>query len=378
MQALLPRCTAVAMLAVLMSSANANLLTNGDFEADVAGTQVTGSDYIIANGITGFRTFAVGGAEASFTVSAAAARSGNTGLEITRGVFGADSAMDKEGLWDAAPTAPRIIKYTLDARDAGQYGGTTLLRFSAQVPGNGDYLNHFHDPLAVWEKTGFTVRTDGSGQIGVRLNLNSANESAYLDNLVAVDVTDSDRMVNGGFENSDVRAIDWRFVAISGGTGSATISNDAFSGNNALLLERTNTEGIVQFDVDDPQTRIAALPFETLNINFAAKQVSIAGDDAASLMLSVGMFNAAGAFLGNVYSDVVNPIEDDYSTYSIPITLNHPDVAYITTAFNIRDVGGIGLPAIGSYLIDSVSVVPEPASLVMFSLWGAVLLLRRR
>lgn len=367
-----------AVAAFVVSAASANFLTNGGFETDPAGTEVTGSDYIINNSITGYRTFAVGGAEATYTVSTAAARSGNVGLEISRGMPGADSALDKEGLWDAVPAQQRIYKYTMDARDAGPFGGTPLLRFSAQVPGNGDLRNYFHDPFAVWEKTGFTVRTDGSGQLGVRVSLTGGNQSAHIDNLTAIDVTNADRMINGGFENSNVRPLDWRFVNINGGAGSATISNDAFEGNNALLLERTNTDGIVQFDVDDPQLRVAALPFETLNINFASKQVAVAGDDTASLLLSVAMFDAAGNFLGNVLSNPFNPVEGAYTNYSVPITLNHPNVAFMTTVFNIRDVGNPGLPAIGSYLIDGVSVVPEPASLVLMTLCGAFLAMRRR
>lgn len=80
------------------SAGPANLLTNGDFEADEAGTASGGSNIIDATTLTGWRFFAISGANGSATVSAAAASSGTRGLQLARspGLGGPDRGFDHD------------------------------------------------------------------------------------------------------------------------------------------------------------------------------------------------------------------------------------------------------------------------------------------
>ena len=364
---------ALAVVSSATGTAWGNLLTNGGFEVDPDGTQVTGSDFIDTTTITDWRVFAVGGAEATFTISSAASRDGVLGMEITRGAAGADSALDRDGHWTSIPADQRIYKQLVDVRDGGANGGSTGFGLGFQffnadpafTGGRGYGMN----PQADWETTGLTARSHtGDTSLGVRYNINSG-ESVYLDNVDVVDATlGVNRMINGGFENSSNRISDWRFFAVAGAAGSATLSSDAASGNSAALLERTAAAGDSGLDIDP--LRIATLGEETLQLDFASKKIS--GADDARIRLSVATFNGAGGFVGDIFSGLYDPGTAAYENFSAEVTLN-PDVAFVNIGFRIFDA--TGAHSVGAFLVDDVSVVgiPEPASLLLLLLGGAAL-----
>lgn len=359
----------IGVTASLSGVAKGNLISNGGFEADPDGTQVTGNDFIETATITDWRAFAVGGAGATFTVAGAAARSGAVGMEIAYDAAGADSALDRDASRVGIPAQERIYKQLVDVRDGGAHGGSGAFGLGFQFFSAGPFTGgrgYGMDPQAGWETTGLTARSHtGDTDLAVRYNVN-LGESVYLDDVEIVDATvGMNRMINGGFENSSTRLSDWRFFAVAGAAGSATLNNDAASGSSAALLERTAAAGDSGLDIDP--LRLATLGGETLQIDFASKKVS--GTSDSRIRLSVATFNDGGGFLGDILADLYDPGTAAYENFSTDVTLN-ADVAFVNVGFRIFDAANAA--SVGAYLIDDVSIVgiPEPVSLVLLLVGG--------
>jgi hypothetical protein len=110
-----------------------NLVTNGSFELDSAGTPIPNNGG--ADSRSGWRFFAVGGADGSATISNAAATDGAVGVELSRVSTGAgDSALDKDtpNAREIIPKSQRVYQVLVDAKDGGANGGTPSLALSAQ------------------------------------------------------------------------------------------------------------------------------------------------------------------------------------------------------------------------------------------------------
>ena len=313
-------------------------LVNPDFEDDPDGTTTGGEGFIDVSTITGWRHFAVGGASSSATVTSAAASSGVVGIELVRNnAAGGDSGLDKDQPPLREPLDPtrRILKVLVDARDGGPLGGATDFVISFQFPPTYEGNRGINvDPGADFETFGLTARTPTDSLLSTRFHL-GLGQSVHLDNVQLTDVTEGeDRMMNGGFEHSATRLINW--------TGSATLSNDANSGNNGALID-----GSLEVD-----PTIATLGGEDLVISFAAKKVS--GTDTRIQVIVTG----GGDDLLNFLAD---PGSGAYETFEPSLTVPG-GVNDVGVMFRVTDAGGN--PAAGSYLIDDVSVVspPEPFS----------------
>ncbi len=366
----------LAVSALLIATAGAawgqNMLPNGGFEASPNGTQVTGQDYIDTTTFPGWRVFAVGGFGSTYTVTGAAARSGAVGMEMAYDIAGADSALDMDdpSLRLNIPTEQRIYKQLVDVRDGGVYGGSPSFVAGFQFPTIG--YSHGIDPQANWETMGLTGRSDGQGTLSVRYDMNpggGVNKSVYIDNARVVDVTHADRMVNGGFENSDTRPINWRFFAVAGATGSATITNDAASGSNAVVLERTAAAGDSGLDLWDD--RVATLGGETLHITFKAKKE---WGDNAMLRLTLAAWDDLGNFQGDLVNYLAAGGDGAFDTYSLDVPL-YGNTASVSLAFRVMDANHA--PTVGAFTIDDVVLMPEPASLMLLGL-GLLAAFRRR
>jgi hypothetical protein len=357
----------------------ANLLTNGSFEADPDGTTITGSDFHNVGGITAWRAFAVAGGAATMQVTSAAASEGAKGIMLARDNALGDSALDLDhtAVRVPIPTQPRVYKFLVDVRDGGTYGGSPRFALGTQFPGGvGGVQNRtfVYDPGAQFEKIGLTAVSNTSGYLSTRFDLGAtAGRSVYLDNAQVIDVTSSDRTVNGGFENSGSRLLGWRFFAVSGATRSATVSADAATGTRAALLSRTSTAGDLGLDLWDTDKRLGAIGGETIQVSMKAKQVS--GVDTG-LGWNVSTFDAAGNFLGDAFGTQVKPGTAAYTTYSTGNVTLGANVAFVSVGFRIWGPGGG--PGIGSYLIDDVAVVPEPAAALLLAAAGLLLARRRR
>jgi hypothetical protein len=341
-----------------MSAASAeNILQNGDFEADPEGTAVNVTGGGEVDVISGWRFFAVNGATGSATVTEAAGRSGK-GLEMVRqAAGGSDSALDKD---DAAVVedilvTERIYKMTIDARDGGTYGGTTWLSAELQFPGtSGLNRGKIFDPAADWETFGLTARSGLEGKLSTRFNmLSEVNASVYLDNATVVDATVGvNRVVNGGFENSSTRALNWRFFDQFSPSGSVALSSNAYSGSSAILLSVTSpADGDIGLDLEG--NRIATIGGESLTLSFAAMNADIS-NEVSRLQYTVAGFDSAGAFTSNILQDVVAPPADQYGTFSVNIDVPE-NVTELNVAFRSFD-DFFFEPTVGSYLIDDVLV----------------------
>ena len=338
------------------AQAQSNILTNGDFEADPEGTMGGGTDVIDTTTITGWRIFAVVGATSTATVTSAAGKSGK-GIELARSSPpGIDSAFDKDTpeLREEVPPEERIYKLTVDARDGGPFAETPNLTAEIQFVNPPFNRGASYDPGPAFETFGLTARSDDGGSISARFGLGGVDRSVHFDNATLTDVTSvANRMVNGGFENSATRLINWRFFDTTGASGSAAVSSDARTGANAALLSVTADPagGDVGLDVDP--FRVATIAGEELTLSFAAKGVVLPSGDAR-LKATVAGFDATGGFVSDFLNEFLTPPTSGYEAYSFPIVV--PDgVVAVNIGFRAYDVA-TNIPAIGSYLIDDVSV----------------------
>jgi len=372
----------LALLVLPIAVSGANLLPNGDFEADPDGTMKTGHDYVDTTTFTQWRAFAVGGAGSTFKVTSAAASSGAKGMEMAYDTAGADSALDKDdGAYRVPIAGNRVYQVKVDARDGGPYGGTPFFVVGFQMFNSGGYAggrSYSFDPGSTFETIGQTMTASAAIQaLSVRFDMGggTAGRSVQLDNARVYDVTHSNRVVNGGFENSASRALNWRFFTAGGATGSVSISSDAYEGTKAALLSRTNTTGDTGLDLWGGPS-VAVLSGENILVSFAAKKVS--GASNTRLGLQVATFDANGTFLGDAFGTRYDVGSGGYTVFSTgPLTLGS-NVAYVSMGWRVlTDTGG---PGIGSYLLDGAVIVPEPATLVFLAsgLLAAAGLRRRR
>jgi hypothetical protein len=362
----------LALLVLPIAVSGANLLPNGDFEADPDGTMRTGQDYVDTTTFTQWRAFAVGGAGSTFKVTSAAASSGLKGMEMAYDTAGADSALDKDyGPYHVPIAGNRVYQLKVDARDGGPYGGTPSFVVGFQMFNSGGYAggrSYSFDPGSTFETIGQTVTASAAIQaLSVRFDMGgaAAGRSVQLDNARVYDVTQSNRVVNGGFENSASRALNWRFFAAGGATGSVGISSDAYEGTKAALLSRTNTTGDTGLDLwgGPGSPSVAVLSGENILVSFAAKKVS--GASNTRLGLQVATFDANGTFLGDAFGTRYDVGSGGYTVFSTgPLTLGS-NVAYVSMGWRV--VSDTGAPAIGSYLLDGAVIVPEPATLVFLA-----------
>ncbi|MGB9623600.1 MAG: PEP-CTERM sorting domain-containing protein [Phycisphaerae bacterium] len=363
----------LAVLVLPVAVSGANLLPNGDFEADPDGTMRTGQDYVDTTTFTQWRAFAVGGAGSTFRVTSAAASSGSKGMEMAYDTAGADSALDKDAAAFRVPIAGnRVYQLKVDARDGGPYGGTPSFVVGFQMFNSGGYAggrSYSFDPSSTFETIGQTVTASATIQaLSVRFDMggSTAGRSVQLDNARVYDVTHSNRVVNGGFENSASRALNWRFFAAGGATGSVSISSDAYEGAHAALLSRTNTTGDTGLDLwggpGSPSVAVLGGQ-ESIQVSFAAKKVS--GDSNTRLGLQVATFDANGTFLGDAFGTRYNVGSGGYTVFSTGPLALASNVAYVSMGWRVvSDTGG---PAIGSYLLDGAVIVPEPATLILLA-----------
>lgn len=271
---------------------------------------------------------------------------------------GGDSALDKWGSL-AEPILPNhVYRLLVDVRDGGTYGGSPAFVAALQLfDGSQTYQRgqgYSMDPGAAFETTGITIGSaSDSGYLGVRFDVGGdVNRSVFLDNARVHDVTEIDRMVNGGFENSATRLLNWRFFDTTAGN-SASLSSEAHSGANAALLVRNTTDGDTGLDLDSAALHVAALGGESLNVACYAKKVS--GDDSTRLGITVAYFDQSHVFLGTQTGKLTAP-GSAYEQVYLSVTV--PEAArYISVAFRVASSGGG--PYVGSYLIDDVVVTRQ-------------------
>lgn len=334
-----------------------DLLTNGGFEHGADGDTA----------IDGWRFFATGGAAGSATVRSAASPEGYLLTELVRNkVSGGDSALVKDGtLQSDVPPEARVYKFLASGRDNGAYSGSGSMRLQSLFAAGTGETNRVisYDPQAYFERIGFTAESGTSGQAGVRLDLldGSVNRSVYLDDVQMLDVTRGERTVNGGFENSTSRTVNWRTYSNTPGQFIASLSSDASSGNKALRIERTavgDGTGASDAAVDLYSDRIFVRPGEFLEFSFSAKKLS--GDANARPFVSLAQYAADNTSVlqtTHYYTD--NPGTNAYQRFTHALTVASGG-QYLDIRLRVGNVSGSDRH-VGVYLVDDVSVLRNHA-----------------
>jgi hypothetical protein len=341
----------------------ANALSNGSFE-EFSNEQ---SLDILANS-NGWRFFAVGGAVGTGTARATAATDGAVGIELTRdAVLGGDSALDRDIGGDggaASITMPQIdliYKIMVDVKDGGIHGGSDLFHLDSQILDGVGTTNRGldFDPGSAFETIGVNAGsgTDSRGSIRMDFRNGDANRSAFLDNTQMLDVTRGDRMINGGFENSATRMVNYRYFSLNAGEYLASLENDPNSGVRALRVERTmGGEGTNDGAVDIDSDRIVVRPGETVRLQYSVKKVS--GDEQARPFVSLAQFDEAGAWLGPSLQynfNTANPGTGAYETVTHVIPID-ATARLINLGFRVGNDSGSDRH-VGAFLYDDIKLV---------------------
>lgn len=177
----------------------------------------------------------------------------------------------------------------------------------------------------------------------------SVPASLQFDSAFIEDVSLKDRMTNGGFENSDSRVLLWDPFAAGGDTVTASLSNDAHEGTNALLLERTTAGGDAGINKDSHR-----LPWKgdnQMEVSFYAKDKPTLAT-GEYLLVMVCCWDSTHAIVGcEAY-----PLSAGSGAYTMNGHVYSPPAttAKVTVGFRIVDASGAAMS--GDVLIDDVVV----------------------
>lgn len=282
----------------------------------------------------------------------------------------------------------RLYKLVLDAREAG--AGADTLVYSLQI-GNLPNVADTVDPgadFATYGVLGLIPASDdpndpnlpGSDNLSVRVNTgNSRVGTVQLDNFRLTDVTEGDRMINGGFENSTDPSITppgWRFATNGAGNGQFTLITDpnhVASGNQAILIERLLLGGPVQLDMGTPLA-VPAIPDESIYLTFKAKKDPNYALDDTRIRVTFSIFPNNSVPVTEWGSLLFNPGTTEYEEFVVgPISLDPNDwdqngngqnmrmftaltsgAPFLSPIFKIWGPTGGSGTAIGGYFIDDV------------------------
>lgn len=346
-------------LGLFLLSGNAlaqNIITNGSFELNSDGTPYPNNGG--ADSLSGWRFFAVGGADGSATVSSAAATDGVVGMELVKISTGlGDSALDKDtgNAREIIPKSERVYKVLVDVKDGGLFGGSPNFAVGAQFTDGSYNRGKGIDPTGSFETVGVGVLSDAQGTMSVRMDIPDGNNSVLLDNVRAFDMTDTgNRVVNPGFENSASRILNWRTYSLNVGEMLFSLDADAHSGSRAVRIERTFASGGSDNDaaMDLWDDRAAVVPGEIIQLSFWAKKVS--GDEFMRVFPKVVQFDANYQVVRENLWFYDEPAEDAYRYFDHTVGMTM-DTRYVSVSFMVGSNSGADRH-VGAYLLDDVQV----------------------
>ncbi len=334
-----------------LSSAQ-NLITNGSFELDPAGTSFPDNEG--AYSMSAWRFFAVGDATGSAVVSTAAATDGAVGIELSRGYAeGGDSALDKDcdGGREIIPKAQRVYKAMVDAKNGSL--GTSSLALAMQFQTTSMNRGKGYDPSDDFETIGLSALSDNLGSISIRMDIPASDSSVYLDDVQLYDVTYSgNRVINGGFENSASQFLNWRYYSLNAGELLVTLDADAHTGSRAARIERTNDFETNDAALDLWDDKVAVVPGEFVESSYWVKKVS--GDDALRVGTKIVQFDQNQGFLREAYWYNNSPVTTEYRHYNQIVGLA-TDTYFVSLTFVVSNSSGSDRH-IGAYLLDDVAL----------------------
>lgn len=361
--------TAAAFAITCTAFAQTDVATNGDFE-------LYSNGYGLPNGTSdlGWRFFAVGGQDGACTVTSAAASHGSLGMQYVKHDSGfGDIGLDKDGAdsWEVIPHNPRAIKVMVDVKDGALYGGTPNFTGSINFADNTLNLAKSIDPGAAFQTLSWGALSDSAGRVHVRFDLPgypTVDSSVYLDNVRIYDVTDSgNRVYNGGFENSATNILQWRIYNNAPSPDMfMSLSNDAHSGNNALLVERATktlqTAPSTYYDaaVDMENDRMPVIAGEYMQLSYWVKRVNssphvpVANATARPGVSVVYYAAATGGSMSSLYlGNIANPPTTSYqkATHTVLVPAG---AKFAKLALRVADNSGNDKD-IGAFLYDDIS-----------------------
>ncbi|MFH0982290.1 MAG: PKD domain-containing protein [Planctomycetota bacterium] len=279
-----------------------------------------------------------------------------------------DSALDKDTPALRFPIAAgRVYKleYAAQASMAGTnhsaalqwYAGTADEEFIADSPAN------VPDAQSSWEYFGLSARAPAVAQ-GDAADATYASIGFWiigtgetlLDDVRLDEVTyNQNRLVNGSFDNSALRAVNWS-VFNTPPTGAnyvelITTPGIAYEGPYVLRMYR----GSATSDFGIQSSSVAVKPAETIQVSLAARRYSSLGGSSLKLKLTVTEYDS-GAPVG-AQDVLLGPHAVPPAAYlesSASFTMGASTDA-VTLA--IRIVNSAGAPSVGDYLLDAISVI---------------------
>ncbi|MFI4912143.1 MAG: hypothetical protein ACIAQZ_10805 [Sedimentisphaeraceae bacterium JB056] len=316
-------------------------VSNRDFESD----------------FTNWRTFAVGGSEAVFSISADAfSGTKAASLNVTDASSG-DHGLDRDTA-KLAVSYQDILKVSFAAKKIST-GDTRLQLTVAEYDASGNYLSSYSDELFNPVTTGYdkfelkcSIKNSQTTQVNIGFRVTDSSGVKTTGNYLIDDVVAIANPLltvsNNGFESDFT---DWRYFAVSGAAANFTISTDSYSGSKAASIEVTTGGG--DHGLDRDSSRLSVSAEDTLTISFASKKISGAN---SYVMLNVSEFDSSGTYLGNYTQELFAP-SSSYDVYTHQHHIANSDTAYVNIAFRITDASLARIQ--GEYLIDDVQVNVE-------------------
>lgn len=280
------------------------------------------------------------------------------------------AAVDKDAteLRVVVPTdEARAYKLLFDGREAG--AGADTLSWSLQIGSAPNAVGSTNPGpnFATYGVVGFVPagvdpndpNLPGTDTLSVRFNTgNSQVGTIQVDNFRLTDVTEGDRMINGGFENTPGdKGPEWRFFATSGlgVNGQYTILTDpnfVASGNQSILIERLSTDGGSGLDMWGSLS-IDVIPNEELYLYATVRKDPNYAANDTRLRMAFQQFDEAGAFNGVGATNDFDVDPNGFSQIIIgPVLMDPNVVASVSAGFQVMAPGGA--KGVGGYIIDDV------------------------
>jgi hypothetical protein len=347
------------------SSGPVNMLTNPGWDAQTGEVALTGS-FDNGSTFTGWQCYAIGGTPtgtSTFKSQADAAAVTAPNLFVfTLNTASGDSALRRD-INPVAITAGHVYKCGVWVRDVdgtlNSYNFNTSLFGTSQSDYLGPFGGRADQAQTTWEKQegSFIAPTAATlGSWGIRLTGPTA--SLQLDDAFLVDITNQDRMLNGGFENSS-RLLEWTLSAVGGRSIQAQVVGGAAVGSRAVYLSQTNTvgDGVLGKDAN----RLPWTAGHTLRLHYQVKDsTTMATGESVSVLVSA--FDSAGNVISHPFSIVRPAGTGSYASYTEDGIATPANTATVNVTFRICDAGGA--PMIGDVLIDDVQVFDTSAGVV--------------
>jgi len=280
------------------------------------------------------------------------------------------SAMGQDGI---AMTAGRIYRYGVSMRDIDGTLDNAHLRMVVEAPPAWPEARTDFAATANWETYQRAIYNPDQVRFyhSTRIN-DGGNGSMEFDSYELIDVTDSDRMINGGFENSSSRTLDWS----TAGTLTSTVVTDSAEGNNAILLSRTTDSWGVLHKDNSMMPWLGATDDE-VHLSFSVKDdITIATDEY--LRIGIAAFDSAGAWSGWDMTLIKAAGSGSYADYYEILGGVPTNAAYMTV--NIRVSDQFGNDIAGDILVDDIQLanIPEPTTMLLLGMGGLLSLIKKK